>query len=47
MTIEADIIKQKLPTKNGGYNALKGYGKTSPLVYGGLVEDNPIDYTRW
>ena len=47
VTIEADIIKQKLPTKNGGYNALKGYGKTSPLVYGELVEDNPIDYTRW
>jgi fructose-bisphosphate aldolase, class I len=33
VTIEADIIKQKLPTVNGGYNALKGYGKTSKLVY--------------
>ncbi len=47
VTIEADIIKQKLPTKNGGYNALAGYGKTSKLVYGDLVADNPIDYARW
>ena len=47
VTIEADIIKQKLPTKNGGYNALSGYGKTSKLVYGDLVTDHPIDYTRW
>jgi class I fructose-bisphosphate aldolase len=47
VTIEADIIKQKLPTKNGGYNALSGYGKTSKLVYGDLVPDNPIDYARW
>jgi fructose-bisphosphate aldolase, class I len=47
VTIEADIIKQKLPTKNGGYNALSGYGKTSKLVYGDLVAENPIDYARW
>ncbi len=47
VTIEADIIKQKLPTKNGGYNALSGFGKTSPLVYNELVADNPIDYARW
>ena len=47
VTIEADIIKQKLPTKNGGYNVLEGYGKTSKLVYGDLVTDHPIDYTRW
>jgi len=46
VTIEADIIKQKLPTKNGGYKAI-GFGKTSPLVYGDLVPDNPIDYCRW
>ena len=46
VTIEADIIKQKLPTKNGGYTAVK-YGKTSPLVYGELVGDNPIDLCRW
>jgi class I fructose-bisphosphate aldolase len=46
VTIEADIIKQKLPTNNGGYNAV-GFGKTSPLVYGELVGDNPIDLCRW
>lgn len=46
VTIEADIIKQKLPTKNGGFSAI-GFGKTSPLVYGELVSDNPIDYCRW
>ena len=46
VTIEADIIKQKLPTKNGGYNAV-GFGKTSKLVYGDLVTDNPIDLARW
>ena len=47
VTIQADIIKQKLPTKTGGYNVLEGYGKTSKLVYGDLVTDPPIDYTRW
>src|SRR5215207_5149777 len=47
VTIEADIIKQKLPTNNGGYNALSGFGKTSPLVYSDLVTDNPIDLARW
>ena len=47
VTIEADIIKQKLPTNNGGYNALSGFGKTSPLVYSDLVPDNPIDLARW
>ncbi len=46
VTIGADIIKQKLPVKNGGYNAVK-FGKTSKLVYGGLVADHPIDYCRW
>ncbi|WP_334144188.1 class I fructose-bisphosphate aldolase [Rhabdothermincola sp.] len=46
VTIEADIIKQKQPTKNGGYNAV-GFGKTSKLVYGELVAENPIDWTRW
>jgi fructose-bisphosphate aldolase, class I len=45
-TIRADIIKQKLPTNNGGYNALK-FGKTSPLVYDKLTTDNPIDLCRW
>ncbi len=47
VTIGADIIKQKLPTVNGGYNALKGYGKTSPLVYSELTTDHPIDLCRW
>jgi len=46
VTIEADIIKQKQPTKNGGFNAVK-FGKTSPLVYNELVADNPIDWCRW
>jgi class I fructose-bisphosphate aldolase len=46
VTIEADIIKQKLPTNNGGYNAIK-FGKTSPLVYEKLTTDHPIDLTRY
>jgi class I fructose-bisphosphate aldolase len=46
VTIEADIIKQKLPTKNGGYTAVD-FGKTSKLVYGDLVTDHPIDLCRW
>lgn len=46
VTIMADIIKQKLPTNNGGYTALK-FGKTSPLVYEKLTSDNPIDLCRW
>lgn len=47
VTIEADIIKQKLPENNGGYNAFKGYGKTSPIVYDKLTTDHPIDLARW
>ncbi|MEO7556964.1 MAG: class I fructose-bisphosphate aldolase, partial [Acidimicrobiales bacterium] len=47
VTIEADIIKQKLPNCNGGFNAFKGYGKTSKLVYEELTTDHPIDLTRW
>lgn len=46
VTIEADIIKQKLPENNGGYNALK-FGKTSKIVYEKLTSDNPIDLTRY
>jgi fructose-bisphosphate aldolase, class I len=46
VTIEADIIKQKQPENNGGYNALN-FGKTDPLVYDKLTTDNPIDLTRW
>ena len=51
VTIEADIIKQKLPEVNGGYNVLNQngstYGKTSKLVYEKLTTDNPIDLTRY
>ena len=47
VTIEADIIKQKLPTNNGGYNAFKGYGKTNAAVYDNLTTDHPIDLCRW
>src|SRR5437764_781679 len=46
VTIEADIIKQKLPENNGGYNAIK-FGKTSKKVYSDLTTDNPIDLTRY
>lgn len=46
VTIEADIIKQKQPENNGGYNALN-FGKTDPLVYDKLTTDHPIDLTRW
>lgn len=50
VTIQADIIKQKLPTKNGGYNALNiesSYGKTNKKVYDVLTSDNPIDLVRY
>ncbi|MBV8194410.1 MAG: class I fructose-bisphosphate aldolase, partial [Candidatus Dormibacteraeota bacterium] len=47
VTIQADIIKQKLPSTNGGFNAFKGYGKTNKLVYEELTTDHPIDLTRW
>lgn len=46
VTIQADIIKQKLPENNGGYNALK-FGKTHKDVYAKLTTDNPIDLTRY
>ncbi len=53
VTIQADIIKQKLPTNNGGYTAMnagenaKAYGKTHKLVYDKLTTDHPIDLTRY
>ena len=47
VTIEADIIKQKQPENNGGFNAVKNYSKTNPKVYSELTTDNPIDWTRW
>jgi class I fructose-bisphosphate aldolase len=46
VTIQADIIKQKLPTNNGGYNAI-GMGKTHPKVYSQLSSDHPIDLCRY
>jgi fructose-bisphosphate aldolase, class I len=45
-TLEADIIKQKQPGVNGGFQALK-FGKTSSKVYSELTTDNPIDLTRY
>ena len=51
VTIEADIIKQKLPENNGGFNALSSkenpYGKTSSKIYTDLSTDHPIDLTRY
>jgi len=52
VTIQADIVKQKLPERNGGYLAVekelgKSYGKTSKLVYDKLTTDNPIDLVRY
>src|ERR1044072_7278322 len=50
VTIEADIIKQKLLERNGGYNLLNvesAYGKTNPKIYTDLTSDNPIDLVRY
>jgi class I fructose-bisphosphate aldolase len=51
VTIEADIIKQKLPENNGGYTVLNTkenpYGKTDKRVYTELATDHPIDLTRY
>jgi class I fructose-bisphosphate aldolase len=51
VTLQADIIKQKLPEGNGGYEAVSelngSYGKTSKLVYERLTTDHPIDLTRY
>src|ERR1700720_272805 len=52
VTIQADIIKQKLPERNGGYTAVakelgSSYGKTSKLIYEKLTTDNPIDLVRY
>ena len=46
VTIQADLIKQKQPTCNGGFNAIN-FGKTNPLVYDKLTSPNPIDMTRY
>ncbi len=47
VTIQADIIKQKLPTNNGGYNALEKFGKTHKKVYSELTSDHPVDLVRY
>jgi class I fructose-bisphosphate aldolase len=51
VTIQADIIKQKMPENNGGYNALSSkenpYGKTDKRIYSELTTDHPIDLTRY
>jgi class I fructose-bisphosphate aldolase len=51
VTLEADIVKQKLPESNRGYEAIGAlngsYGKTNRLVYDRLTTDHPIDLTRW
>ena len=52
VTIQADIIKQKLPERNSGYTVVekelgKSYGKTSKIVYDKLTTDNPIDLVRY
>ncbi|OHB59974.1 MAG: fructose-bisphosphate aldolase [Planctomycetes bacterium RBG_13_46_10] len=46
VTIQADIVKQKLPTCNEGFKVLK-FGKTHPLVYEKLTSKHPIDWTRY
>ena len=46
VTIQADIIKQKLPENNGGYTAIN-FGKTDKRVYSNLTTDHPIDLTRY
>lgn len=45
-TLEADIVKQKLPLNNGGFTALK-FGKSSEKMYSQLCSDHPIDLTRY
>lgn len=49
VTLQADIIKQKAPTSNGGYRDpfLGGFGKTHDKVYSELTSDHPIDLTRY
>lgn len=50
-TIEADIVKQKLPTNNGGFPAMSEeygkFGKTDEKVYTELTTDHPVDLVRW
>ena len=46
VTIQADVVKQKQPTSNGGFKALR-FGKTDDRVYEQLSSDHPIDLTRY
>lgn len=46
VTIQADIVKQKLPTNNGGYNAIK-FGKYDERMYSELSSDHPVDLCRY
>ncbi|HSE10622.1 MAG TPA: class I fructose-bisphosphate aldolase [Nocardioidaceae bacterium] len=46
VTLEADLVKQKLPENNGGFTAVS-FGKTHPMVYDTYIGDNPIDRCRW
>jgi len=46
-TLQADIVKQKLPENNGGFNAIPKLGKTHKDVYSKLTTDHPIDLVRW
>ncbi|MEZ5023511.1 MAG: hypothetical protein R2728_09680 [Chitinophagales bacterium] len=46
VTIQADIIKQKLPTLDGGFKKI-GFGKTHPKMYSELSSDHPIDLCRY
>jgi len=50
VTIQADIIKQKLPTNNGGYAAMNesgSFGKYDKRIYTELASDHPIDLARY
>jgi fructose-bisphosphate aldolase, class I len=47
VTLQADIIKQKLPTTNGGFNDIPKFGKTHKKVYSELTSDHPIDLCRY
>lgn len=47
VTIEADIIKQKLPENNGAFVNVSGFAKTHPDVYAKLTSEHPIDLCRW
>lgn len=47
VTLQADLIKQKQATHNGGYRRLEGYGKSDDRMYDELCSDHPIDLCRW